>query len=34
MATTGGFSDEEDTKYVCKIIKNVLTEVLVEKEGE
>ena len=34
MATTGGFSDEEDTKYVCKIIKNVLHEVVVDKEGE
>ena len=34
MATTGGFSDEEDTKYVKKIIKNVLQEVVVEKEGE
>jgi len=34
MATTGGFSDEEDTKYVCKIIKNVLQEVVVDKEGE
>jgi hypothetical protein len=34
MATTGGFSDEEDTKYVNKIIKNVLQEVVVDKDGE
>jgi protein-tyrosine phosphatase len=34
MATTGGFSDEEDKKYVCKIIKNVLQEVVVDKDGE
>jgi hypothetical protein len=34
MATTGGFSHEEDTKYVNKIIKNVLQEVVVEKDGE
>jgi hypothetical protein len=34
MATTGGITDEEDTKYIGKIIKNVLHEVVVEKEGE
>ena len=34
MATTGGVTEEEDTKYVCKIIKNVLQEVVVDKEGE
>ena len=34
METTGGATDEEDTKYVGKIIKNVLQEVLLEKEGE
>ena len=34
MATTGGITDEEDTKYVCKIIKNVLQEVVVDKEDE
>ena len=34
MATTGGFSDEEDTKYVNKIIKNVLQEVVVDKEEQ
>jgi hypothetical protein len=34
MATTGGTTYEEDIKYVGKIIKNVLQEVLIEKEGE
>lgn len=32
MATTGGGTDEEDEKYVKKIIKNVLQEVMVEKK--
>jgi hypothetical protein len=32
MATTGGGTEEEDEKYVKKIIKNVLREVVVEKE--
>ena len=34
MATIGGGTDEEDTKYVNKIIKNVLNEVVVDKDGE
>ena len=34
MATIGGGTDEEDNKYMKKIIKNVLQEVVVEKEGE
>ena len=33
MATIGGGTDEEDNKYMKKIIKNVLTEVVVEKEN-
>ena len=34
MATTGGGSDEEDTKYVNKIIKNVLQEVVLDKDSQ
>ena len=33
MVTTGGGTEEEDTKYVNKIIKNVLQEVVVDKEN-
>ena len=33
MTTTGGVTEEEDTKYVNKIIKNVLNEVVIDKES-
>jgi len=34
MTTTGGGTEEEDTKYVNKIIKNVLQEVVLDKDGQ
>jgi hypothetical protein len=33
MTTMGGGTEEEDKKYVSKIIKNILQEVVVEKES-
>ena len=34
MTTTGGVTEEEDNKYMNKIIKNVLREVVLEKESQ
>jgi hypothetical protein len=33
MVALGGFGDEEETKFRDKIVKNVLKEIIIDKEN-